>query len=501
MGRISLGDTFNEIFKTNFSISEDEVFETYNNPDFIQELKIGVKLFIKGINKEERRDKLLLCVQDKGDYSLFAFSYWLPEELVDSCTDPLNILREFVLMFGSIIKVGYSESLFIEETTVALEPGLMHLEQVIQVLGSEHIPCQYYFFYGNEFIVSDSLTLLDIHYAFSINNNKYISWLHKLSEAKIKVPKKWARYLHDVIELLEPNGATQLEILKPKRNNFAHKSSLGEASEKEEVVEVAIPEKYKHSFNHISEVIASLKPDEKIAIIPKFSAPKCLFCDSEDTSKEHIFPKWLKPFVDNVTFDSILYANTYEEDFMGCLRSGLVGKRGSSHGYTTRNVCKQCNNTWMSSLEDKVKSILVSEDKRLINELTCIDADRAEILSRWLLKISLLLIDRNLYYSFFPLNEYKKIKEGHIPDGIIVEVTCADSYTLNFIGNYKANRLISIRSTNMPEDKVRELSESFFMTVIQIGRLLFRVSYLPPDCLLLREICLKENRYFIPMGS
>ncbi len=35
MGRIFLGDTFNEIFKTNFSISEDEVFETYNNPDFI----------------------------------------------------------------------------------------------------------------------------------------------------------------------------------------------------------------------------------------------------------------------------------------------------------------------------------------------------------------------------------------------------------------------------------------------------------------------------------
>lgn len=149
MGRIFLGDTFNEIFKTNFSISEDEVFETYNNPDFIQELKFGVKLFIKGINKEERRDKLLLCVQDKGDYSLFAFSYWLPEELVDSCANPLNILREFVLMFGSIIKVGYSESLFIEETTVALEPGLMHLEQVIQVLGSEHIPCQYYFFCGN----------------------------------------------------------------------------------------------------------------------------------------------------------------------------------------------------------------------------------------------------------------------------------------------------------------------------------------------------------------
>ncbi|MBG1270298.1 hypothetical protein [Nostoc sp. WHI] len=382
MNKLFLGDVFNHIFKSNFSISEDEVFETYNNPDLIQELKIGVQLFIKELNNEEHKSNLLLCVQDKGNYNLFAFSYWIPKELVVSFTEPLSILQEFVVTFGSRIKVGYAEDFFVSETTVALESRLKHPYQVIQVLGSKHIPCEYYLFFDKEFVVSDTLVFLDVYYAFCINNNKYIRWLHKLPEVEIKVPKQWAKHLSELIEVLEPNGKTQLRVLKSSNGNCVDQTPA-----QEDFIEVSVPEKYKHQFNHISKILTSLKSNEKVVVIPSFNAPKCIFCGSTDVSKEHIFPKWLKPFFDKSIFDSTLHISANDtEDLLDFLRSGVEGHKESSHGYTTQMVCKQCNNTWMSNLENKAKSILVDNNGRLTDSLTHINKNDAYIISIWILK-------------------------------------------------------------------------------------------------------------------
>jgi hypothetical protein len=51
----------------------------------------------------------------------------------------------------------------------------------------------------------------------------------------------------------------------------------------------------------------------------------------------------------------------------------ILGKKESSHGYTTKLVCSNCNNTWMSELEQKAKNILVKE-YNLIGVLTRINS-------------------------------------------------------------------------------------------------------------------------------
>jgi len=503
MTKLFLGNEFNDVFESNFSITEDEVCETYNNPDLVQELKIGVKLSIKKLNKEGHRSNLLLCVQDKGDYSLFIFSYWIPEEAVISFAEPLSILQNFVATFGCRIRVGCTEDFFITEATVALKHSLKHPDQVIQVLGSEHVPCQYYFFHNNEFIVSDTLVFLDVYYAFSVNNNKYTSWLYKLTEVGVKVPKEWYNRLSDLVEVLEPNGKTQLKILRPKHNLSIHETS--EKEKLEDFIEISVPEKYRHQFNYISNVLTSLKPNEKIVIVPSFSAPKCLFCDSKNVSKEHIFPKWLKPFLDKKIFNSTIYLNdsydesaSYDEKLLSLFQSGVEGHKENSHGYTTQTVCRQCNNTWMSNIENKAKAILAADDERLISSLAHINKDDANILSRWLLKISLLLADKITYYRVFSVNEYKNIKAGYIPNGVIVEVAYSESYSLNFVANHGANLLVQIGAKKISIDKAKKLAESYFVTSIQIGKLLFRVSYLPPSSLLLRKASLKRTETLYP---
>jgi len=53
-----------------------------------------------------------------------------------------------------------------------------------------------------------------------------------------------------------------------------------------------------------------------------------------------------------------------DEPFKDMMDSSLTpGKQESSKGYTTNLVCTNCNNTWMSRLENQVKQILVKNNK------------------------------------------------------------------------------------------------------------------------------------------
>jgi hypothetical protein len=495
MSNLFLGDVYNEIFKPNFAINEDVVVATYNEPDFTQELKIGVKLLLKRVSNNNTKSYLLLCIQKRNNAYFFAFSYWIPEALVSSSIELLDILSKFINIFGMTIRVGCIEDRFILETTVSLDSTLRHPEQVINILGSPHIPCEYYFFDNNQFIVSESLVFVDVYYAFAINNNKYLAWLNEIPKVQIKIPKEWENYLSNLIDVLEPNGTTQLKILKPRRSEVSQ-----ENSEIKDLTEVSVPEKYKHQFKHIENLLISLHPDEKLVIIPSLTSPFCLFCGSKEISKEHIFPKWIKPYFQESIFNTTLHIRAdINEDLLDSLKSGVEGHKESSYGYTTQQVCKRCNETWMSKLENDAKSIMVTNDEKLVEQLNDENEEnKAFTLSKWLFKIAILLANKALNSQIFSLDTYKSFKDGYIPNGIIVEMTNAESYELGFLVNSGANGLIPIKVRDTPADEAIELASSFFMVSLQIGRLLFRVSYLPTDSPLQRGICLKKTDVLYP---
>jgi hypothetical protein len=159
MMKLLLGDTYKQIFK-NFQIEESQIFATYNNPDYTQDLKLGVRLFLKRIGNNSTRSYLLLCSKELeshiNNYNVLAFAYWIPRDLIESTEDLLSVLRKFVSIFGCRIRIGRIEDKFISETKIALNSRYRSPEQIIEILQPKHIPCEFYYF-DDEFVVSEAL--------------------------------------------------------------------------------------------------------------------------------------------------------------------------------------------------------------------------------------------------------------------------------------------------------------------------------------------------------
>jgi hypothetical protein len=356
------------------------------------------------------------------------------------------------------------------------------------------------------------LAFVDVYYAFAIKTNKYCLWLNEAQMVKIPFPEKWAQIIYDLIDVLEPNGKTQLKILKPGKafslGSSAEENNIVESQvDKNILIEIDVPKTYEKKFVHISQLLTTLKVDEGIAIIPILSSPHCLFCGSESISKEHIFPKWLRDFFEEFTLAPQLnIASNKDEELLDFFKSKFVDRKESSYGYTSNMVCKNCNENWMSQLEECVKSILTTssgEETHLLTQLSngSIDKRQSYDLARWLLLKTLLMVHKVSNNPFFSTDVYRRIKEGFIPVEMVVELAHSKSHKLQCTANTGANHLIPIQVKLCSLNEARELTRNFFMACFQIGNLLFRVSYLPFDCSFRRGICVKHTEILYPQGA
>lgn len=205
-------------------------------------------------------------------------------------------------------------------------------------------------------------------------------------------------------------------------------------------------------------------------------------------------------FFSEKNFDSSLFLSANPDDSpLKFLESSVGGHKESSYGYTTKWVCKECNSGWMSRLEEQVKAILVSDAGSLLEELSCVDENDLQTISKWVLKIALLLFNKITDSQNFPLQVYNNLKNGYIPNGVLIEVaTSKSAHDLNFIISKGGTPLLPIKSDNIPKSEAIELAENFFVVSIQIGKLLFRLSYLDTDSPLQRKICLIRTKVLYP---
>lgn len=114
-------------------------------------------------------------------------------------------------------------------------------------------------------------------------------------------------------------------------------------------------------------------------------ASHCIFCNASPTTKEHVFPKWLKPYI------------TQPGDVAEMRSTTTDGKtrtwRGQPFSHTSRAVCARCNNEWMSRLETSVKgpvSSLVQGRKLTLDPFTQIPV------ASWVFKTCLVLETTNI---------------------------------------------------------------------------------------------------------
>lgn len=108
--------------------------------------------------------------------------------------------------------------------------------------------------------------------------------------------------------------------------------------------------------------------------------PVCWMCNTrvKDDSKEHIFSRNLQKLFPKES----LRFSPYKSDFLG----QETHRRGPFDGgsLVSGNVCKTCNNNWMSQLEVSCVPMMMGDDSRVLV------ASEREQLARWFIKMSIL---------------------------------------------------------------------------------------------------------------
>jgi hypothetical protein len=318
----------------------------------------------------------------------------------------------------------------------------------------------------------------------------------------IKVKKEFYNFFLEIRDKLDPSGKTKFKTLKnPKKTGSGTLLDGKALCSTHEDMDFEIPKCYLNQFNYINDGVSNLSDNEKIVVITQDVENKCLFCGSNNLSKEHIFPQWMRDYFKEKVFTGTLYARSDEEDLLNSLQSGVSKGKESSYGYTSPQVCVTCNTTWMSNLEEKVKAILVRSStdlKTSVAELG-LNEEKSQLVALWLLVKAVLLAQKDSLNPTIPENSYEFVRKGKIPASFMIEITDCDSHDLNYIVNKGASALGSLLRLNSFDRMLAEvMTKDFFMVSLQIGNFLFRVSYFDESNGLKREVCIKPTISLFP---
>ena len=123
-----------------------------------------------------------------------------------------------------------------------------------------------------------------------------------------------------------------------------------------------------------------LKQDQSVMS----KAPKhCIFCGKTGVTKEHVWPAWLMPYlpsgaVNHESLNEIRHRTHVEQE--------IKKHSGSPHSGRLRIVCGECNNGWMSRLQNETKPILLP---MVLGETTTLNRKQLETLGAWVTMFSM----------------------------------------------------------------------------------------------------------------
>lgn len=112
--------------------------------------------------------------------------------------------------------------------------------------------------------------------------------------------------------------------------------------------------------------------------------PGCIFCANRKTSKEHLWGKWWLKIYPPLKEDQ---TKRFGHDVKVNGENGEVGfEKGpfSNVGHplskTTKVICKRCNNTWCSKIEDRMKAAFI----RIYRQSGPLDAKHIDAVRNWM---------------------------------------------------------------------------------------------------------------------
>lgn len=99
----------------------------------------------------------------------------------------------------------------------------------------------------------------------------------------------------------------------------------------------------------------------------------CIFCGGSKLTKEHVWPQWLI---------ELLPAKTIRQTRLGGAPSEFSGD------VTVKSVCADCNNCWMSSLEDAIRALLGG---MVLDIAVSLDSSQQLLLGTWAVKTAFMV--------------------------------------------------------------------------------------------------------------
>ena len=136
---------------------------------------------------------------------------------------------------------------------------------------------------------------------------------------------------------------------------------------------------------------------------------KCIFCTNEANSDEHPLPQWL----DNVMGPRLDGAFHYQTRTKGAEVVPTVKKKsGGPRSKRLRVVCTNCNNVWMSQLQDAAITLVSS---LIRDEDVTIDARDATVLAAWTAMTTMVLEFDDIEHATIPGWERSWLRSLRIP--------------------------------------------------------------------------------------
>lgn len=174
---------------------------------------------------------------------------------------------------------------------------------------------------------------------------------------------------------------------------------------------------------------------------------KCLFCRNPATSKEHMWPQWVLERV-----------NTREP--IRRQIGQLAPKWTDNPEVKIKSVCHDCNNGWMSGLEQKSIPLVGA----LLGDIQLnLDASQQAQISLWAAKTAMILDSVRGHVRFYSPSECEELKIGKIPASTAV-----------WLGRYLGSSLHGDGATFSILSDGRKIGEGCVNTIL-IGHLILQV--------------------------
>ncbi len=202
---------------------------------------------------------------------------------------------------------------------------------------------------------------------------------------------------------------------------------------------------------------------------------RCWFCRSilgrlpRDRTEEHIVPQWLEEFLGLRDFKI--------EPTLTSLPDGkrLAQRTHTVAGFLAGRICSTCNNGWMSDLETRAKTVLLSllQGSREIGDLS--DFESLAV-ARWVAKTAYCL-NIGGHENRIPTSHFEALRQvtSGLPAGVVVLASTHEPtrpFSFEAGGTWRHDALSS-------RPGIALLQTTSYKTTLQFGRLIFNVVFWP----------------------